>query len=104
MPDTSPPPETQVVLPAANPVLSLSWIAPSEREDGTPISMAEIAGYRVYYGAVQGSYTHQVDIADSATMQVTLSDLATGTYYFAVTAIDTDGRESDLSRQVVQSI
>jgi len=92
----TPPPQGQDV--------KLSWAAPVEREDGTPISMADIAGYRVYYGTAQGSYPNRVDIADRNTMQVTLSDLATGTYYFVVTTYDMDGRESAFSQVVTKSI
>ena len=84
--------------------INLSWIAPSEREDGTPISMAEISGYRVYYGPSQGDYTNQVEVSGSANMQVTLSDLAAGTYYIVVTALDNDGRESGFSTVVTRSI
>jgi hypothetical protein len=90
--------------PASGQDINLSWVAPVEREDGTPISMSEIAGYRVYYGASQGNYTNEVEIADSNTMQVTLSNLTTGTYYIAVTTIDTDGRESGFSQAVSKSI
>ena len=84
--------------------VALAWVAPVEREDGTPISMAEIAGYRVYYGTAQGSYPNQVDIADKNTMQTTLSDLETGTYYIVVTTYDMDGRESTFSQEVTASI
>ena len=84
--------------------ITLSWIAPVEREDGTPISMSEIAGYRVYYGTSQGNYSNQVEVAGSATMQVTLSNLVAGTYYIVVTTYDNDGRESDFSQVVTRSI
>jgi len=84
--------------------IALSWIAPVEREDGTPISMAEIAGYRVYYGTSQGDYPNEVDIADSSTMQVALSNLVSGTYYIVVTSYDVDGRESGFSQVVTTSI
>jgi hypothetical protein len=84
--------------------VALAWVAPVQREDGTPLSMAEIAGYRVYYGTAQGSYPNQVDIADRDTMQSTLSDLETGTYYIVVTTYDMDGRESTFSQEVTASI
>ena len=84
--------------------VTLSWVAPVEREDGTPISMAELAGYRVYYGTSAGNYTTQVDINNGSTMNVTLSGLTTGTYYIVVTAIDVDGRESVYSQEAVQTI
>ena len=91
-----PPPSTQNI--------NLSWIPPVEREDGTPIKMAEIAGYRVYYGSSKGNYTNNVDIADRTTMQATLSNLTTGTYYIVMTTYDMDGRESVFSPVVTKSI
>ena len=66
--------------------------------------MSEIAGYRVYYGTSQGNYSNQVQVAGSATMQVTLSNLVAGTYYIVVTTYDNDGRESDFSQVVTRSI
>ena len=90
--------------PPSSQDISLSWIAPAEREDGDPISMAEIAGYRVYYGTVPGNYTNDVIITDSNTMQVTLTGLAPGTYYIVVTTYDTDGRESGYSQVITRSI
>lgn len=84
--------------------VTLAWVAPVEREDGTPISMAEIAGYRVYYGTSQGNFTNEIDIADSNTMQVTLNSLVSGTYYLVVTTYDIDGRESALSEVVTISV
>ena len=84
--------------------INISWVPPVEREDGTPITMAEIAGYRVYYGTSQGKYTNNVDIADRTTMQATLSNLTTGTYYIVMTTYDMDGRESVFSKVVTKSI
>lgn len=84
--------------------IALSWVAPAEREDGTPISMAEIAGYRVYYGTSQGVYTNQVDISDGDTMLAVLSGLTAGTYYLVVTTVDMDGRESGFSQTVTRNI
>jgi len=84
-------------------VVALSWTAPVEREDGTPISMSEIAGYRVYYGTTEGNYPNELDIADSYNMQATLSNLVSGTYYIVVTVYDMDGRESAYSQVVTAS-
>jgi len=90
--------------PVALSKITLSWIAPVEREDGTPISMAEIAGYRVYYGTTPGNHTNQVDVSGSSTMQVTLVNLSPGTYHIVVTTVDTDGRESAQSPPVSRSL
>ena len=66
--------------------------------------MAEIAGYRVYYGTSQGEYTGKIDVADSNSMQATLSSLAAGVYYIAVTVIDMNGLESAFSEEITRAI
>ena len=83
---------------------SLSWVAPSEREDGTPIALSEIAGYRVYYGVTVGEYPHHFDITDSTSVQTNLQNLPPGDYVFVITTLDTDGRESEYSNEVSVSI
>ena len=82
---------------------SMQWVAPSEREDNSPISLAEIAGYRIYYGDTQGSYPHQLEINDAYDVDVNSAELqlASGVYYVVVTAMDADGRESAFSQEVV---
>ncbi len=84
--------------------ITVSWVAPAEREDGSAISMTEIAGYHVYYGDSQGSYAHEVAIDSGSTMSVMLNNLAAGMYYIAVTTVDTDGRESAWSQEAVRTI
>jgi hypothetical protein len=59
-----------------------------------------IAGYKVYYGTVSGSYQLVVDVGNIPTC--TISNLPEGiTYYFAVTGYDNSGAESDFSNEVV---
>jgi VCBS repeat-containing protein len=84
--------------------ITLSWVAPVEREDGSAISMAEIAGYRVYYGVSSGAYTNEVMVNGGSTMSVTLRNLSSGRYFLVVTTIDTDGRESVYSLEVARTI
>ena len=80
--------------------VSLSWVAPTQRADGTPISVSELAGYTVHYGPSQGNYTSSIAIDDPFTTSVVVTDLPTGTYYFALTAIDKAGLESGYSGAV----
>jgi len=80
--------------------VSLSWVAPAEREDNEPISLSEIAGYKVYYGTVQGDYRSSVVINDGSVTGHTLKDFPAGTYYFVVTTYDTEGRESQYSSEI----
>ena len=65
--------------------------------------MAEIAGYRIYYGTAQGSYSQHAEINDAYTDEYNLGNinLPAGTYYAVMTTVDTDGRESSYSQEVV---
>lgn len=85
---------------SADRITNISWVAPTEREDGTPISLSEIAGYRVYYGPTSGGYTGRFDILDSSANETGVSDLPPGRYYIAVTTLDTYGLESVLSEEI----
>ncbi|MES0328619.1 MAG: fibronectin type III domain-containing protein, partial [Gammaproteobacteria bacterium] len=84
--------------------VSLSWVAPSEREDNTPISLSEIAGYRIYYGTTQGQYTNSVDINDGIAEGYTFTALPAATYFFVVTTYDSEGRESQYSAEVTKVV
>ena len=83
--------------------LSLSWVAPVARADGTPLSLADIDGFYIYYGNKAGSYPYRVTVTDGTTQQVILNDLAIGTYYIVMTTYDVDGRESGYSAMVKKS-
>ena len=74
--------------------LTLAW-------DGSPDS--SIAGYRLYEGVVSRTYTNVIDVGNATT--ATVSNLIAGvTYYFAVTAYDTNGLESDYSDEVSYTV
>ena len=80
--------------------ITLSWVAPAEREDNSALSLSAIAGYKVYYGTTQGQYSNSVAINDGTAVAYTFTGLPAGNYYFVVTTIDTDGRESQYSSVV----
>ena len=82
--------------------VSLSWAAPTTRADGTPLSLAEIAGYTLYYLTSEGTYS--IDINDASTTSLIVSDLPAGTCYFVMIARDASGNESDYSRLVSRQI
>jgi hypothetical protein len=60
-----------------------------------------ITGYKVYVGNSSRNYGTPITIGNQTTFTVT--GLASGTYYFAVTAFDMDGNESDFSNEVTQT-
>jgi hypothetical protein len=66
--------------------------------------MSEIAGYKIYYGTTQGQYTNSAYINDGNAEGYTFKALPSGTYFFVVTTLDRDGRESQYSPEVKKSI
>jgi hypothetical protein len=84
--------------------LSLQWTAPVTRADGTPLSLSEIDGYRIYYGASSGNYPNSIEVADSSAQGVTITDMPAGTYYLVMTTYDVSGNESAYSSMVTKSV
>jgi hypothetical protein len=82
--------------------LTLQWSAPATRADGTPLSLSEIDGYRIYYGVSAGDYPDWVDVADGTAQTVTMTDMPAGTYYLVMTTYDVSGNESAYSSMVTK--
>jgi len=82
-------------------VMSVTWLAPSARSNGDPLSLAEIAGYQIHYGTKAGNYPNQVDVNDPTAESTEIAGLTSGTYYLVLTTIDSDGRESSYSPEIV---
>lgn len=81
---------------------TLSWVAPTHREDGT--ALTNLAGYRIRYGTSPGSYPNQLQIPNPGITTCVIENLPAGTYYFVATAYDSTGRESEFSGVVTKSI
>jgi hypothetical protein len=87
-------------VPPATGAATLTWAAPSTNVDGTPLT--SLAGYKVYYGTTPGVFA-SVDVGYTSSYQV--AGLTKGqTYYFTVTAYDSNGNESDYSTIVSKVI
>jgi hypothetical protein len=77
----------------------LSWSAPTERVDGSPVGA--IAGYRILYGTASGQYDQSAEIPNPGVTTFVVDNLAPGRWFFAVTAISADQQESAPSAEVV---
>ncbi|MEX2124724.1 MAG: putative Ig domain-containing protein [Woeseia sp.] len=86
------------VVHTTNGTVTLSWAAPTANTDGSPL--IDLAGYRIYYGNVQGQYDHQLEISDAGVMTAVIDNLSQGAWYFAATALNSSGVESDLSGEM----
>src|SRR5687768_10332653 len=85
--------------------LCLLFLAPASTAQAGSLTLAwdpspepDIAGYTLLYGPAPGSYTSQIDVAN--TTQFTITSLPDGTYYFAVQGYTSDGMISGLSNEV----
>jgi len=76
---------------------TLSWGAPVTRVDGSPLSLSELQGYRIYYGTDPDSLELLIDLSDPTVVEYLVEDLAEGTHYFAVSVYDVAGNESERS-------
>ncbi|UCC56344.1 MAG: hypothetical protein JSU75_00760, partial [Gammaproteobacteria bacterium] len=79
---------------------TLSWTSPTTRADGTPLSLADIDGFRIYYGETAGSYPNSIDVADGSAQAATVSDVPVGDYRVVMTTYDVEGRESSQSAEI----
>ena len=81
---------------------TLTWVVPPADTDGTPID--GLAGFHIYYGTSESAMTQVVDVPGPTTTTYAVQPLASGTYYFAVTAYNAAGFESAPSNIVSKSI
>lgn len=95
-------PFTIAVVQATTGSVLLSWIAPTENVDGSPL--ADLAGYRIHYGTASGQYDRQVEIVGAGVLSTVIENLTPGTWYFAATAFTEGGLESELSAEVQRSV
>jgi hypothetical protein len=84
--------------------LTLQWSAPVTRADGTPLSLADIDGYHIYYGVSAGYYPNSIDLADGTAQAATVNNLPVGTYYIVMTTYDVSGLESAYSSAVTKNV
>ena len=63
----------------------------------------DLAGYKIYYGTAPKNYTQTVSVSGASTLQRTIA-LTPGTWYFAVSAVDSQGGESAKSNEVSKVI
>ncbi len=73
---------------------TLSW-----NHDSEP----NLAGFKVYYGKSSGTYDLVIDVGNR--FDYTVNGLTEGeTYFFAATAYDFSGNESDFSNEVIYGV
>jgi hypothetical protein len=82
-----------VAQPEAN--VTLSWTSPTLNTNGTTVN--DLAGYRIYYGSKATQLNQVVTVEGAEVTEYAFRELASGTWYFAVAAYNSDQVESGLS-------
>jgi hypothetical protein len=81
--------------PGATGSATLSWAAPVENIDGSAVT--DLAGYRIYHGTSADSLNNVVQLTSPGISIYVFDNLSPGTHYFAITAYNAAGVESDRS-------
>jgi hypothetical protein len=84
-----------------NDTVTLTWQAPTQNVDGS--ALTDLAGYRIYFGSTSSNYTDSLAVNDAGATTRALK-LPSGTYYFAMTALDAQGNESAYSNEIVRAV
>ena len=71
---------------------SLHWTAPTTNTNGT--ALTNLAGYYVHYGKSSTALSTTITVSNPGTLSYTISNLASGTWYFAVSAYTSSGTQS----------
>jgi hypothetical protein len=84
----------EAATPQASSSAILSWQSPEGNVDGS--TLTDLAGYRVYWGTIPGTYSRSTQL-NATSRTHTVTGLARGTWYFVVTALNSQGVESSYS-------
>ena len=85
-----------------NGVAILDWMPPTENSDGS--ALTNLAGYTVYYGTSPNDLSQSVKVSNPGLTAYSVTGLASGTWYFALTSYSADGVESTRTSTVTTTI
>ncbi|MBS0422721.1 MAG: fibronectin type III domain-containing protein [Proteobacteria bacterium] len=83
-------------------VATLDWMPPTSNSDGS--ALTNLAGYTVYYGTSPNDLSQSVKVSNPGLATYSVTGLASGTWYFAVTSYSADGVESGRTNTVSTTI
>jgi len=82
--------------------MTLSWVAPTENSDGTPLT--DLAGYNIYFGLSQGDHSNRVHINNPSISTYMVENLLPDTYYVVATSFNSLNVESTYSNVAVKTV
>lgn len=90
--------------------INIDWQIPTARADGTPLALEELAEYAIVYdndpslSDIKTLHVPSLNASGQPVSQFKILDLPADTYYFAISAIDTEGMASDFSELVIVNL
>jgi hypothetical protein len=82
---------------------TLNWLPPTENMDGS--ALEDLAGYKIYYGTSPNSFPNVISISNPGLSSFVIENLPDNiTYYFSITALNSNGIESRFSNIVSKNI
>ncbi len=86
------------VVSTASGSITVQWLPPTERDDGTPLT--DLAGYNLRWGTALGHYPNLATIPNPGVATFVIDELAPGTYYLVLDGLRlVRGRERLLQRR-----
>lgn len=78
----------------------IGWTIPTTRANGTALPLSQLAGYQVYWTRDSDKKTGTINVNKASAVATVMNTVYPGTYYFAISAVDTSGVKSSLSKVV----
>jgi hypothetical protein len=90
------------VVGQSNGTAVISWTPPTQNSDGS--TLTNLDGFYVSYGRTADLLDQRVDVTNEGLTTYTVSNLASGTWFFAVSAYATNGSTSEVSNVASKTI
>ncbi len=82
--------------------VTLSWLPPTENDNGTVLR--DLAGYRIYAGRRADALNQVIALNNPGLTRYVVEDLPPARWYFAMTSVNFRGRESRRSATVSKAV
>ena len=86
------------------PGITVSWNPPSEFTNNTSLDTSQIQSFKIHLGTESGVYSQVLIINDSTANTCSFPVSETGKIFIAMSVVIQDGRESNLSDELVRSL
>lgn len=81
---------------------TLTWTPPSLNTDGSPLN--DLSSYKIYYGTSPNTLNTIVPVPNPGLSTFVIDNLPSNTYFFTITAVNSQGVESSVSNTATKTI